>query len=126
VSQRIRMLATLLLALAFAVGGLAGMVLEEALGLDWFEFLDEDDDDTEDRLLVGLDLDRGQRARAEAILEREEDRLEDYWERRIPEIQEILRASYADIRALLSPAQQQLFDRRVRELGGRLPAEVRN
>jgi hypothetical protein len=124
--RRTSIVATLLLGVAFGVGGLAGMALEEALGLDWFDFLDEDDDEAEDRLLAGLDLDRDQRARAEAILEREEDHLEDYWENRIPEIHGILHESYAEIRALLTPAQQVVFDRRVRELGGRIPAEVRD
>ena len=124
--HRPKVVAALLLALTFAVGGLAGMALEEALGIDWFEFLDEDSDDTEDRLLVGLGLSGDQRDRAEVILEREEDRLEDYWESRLPEIQGILRQSYAEIRAILTPEQQQLFDRRVRELGGRVPEEIRD
>ena len=124
--RRPRLVAALLLALTFVVGGLAGMALEEALGIDWFEFLDEDSDEAEDQLLVGLDLTRDQRSQAEAILEREEDRLEDYWESRLPEIQGILRQTYADIRAILTPEQQQLFDRRVEELGGRVPGEVRD
>lgn len=124
--RRPRLVATLLLALAFAVGGLAGMALEEALGIDWFEFLDEDSDDTEDLLLAGLDLTREQRARAEDILEREEDKLEEYWESRIPEIQGMLRTTYAEIRAILTPAQQPIFDDRVRELGGRVPGEIRD
>lgn len=123
---RPRLVATLLLALAFAVGGLAGMALEEALGIDWFEFLDEDNDDTEDLLLAGMDLTREQRARAEDILEREEDQLEEYWESRIPEIQGMLRTTYAEIRAILTPAQQLIFDDRVRELGGRVPGEIRD
>ncbi len=72
-----KLVAALLLALTFAVGGLAGMALEEALGIDWFEFLDEDHDESEDQLLVGLNLTRDQRNQAERILEREEDRLED-------------------------------------------------
>jgi Spy/CpxP family protein refolding chaperone len=124
--RRTRLVAALLLALAFAVGGLTGMALEEALGIDWFEFLDEDYDESEDRLLVGLDLTREQRTRAEEILEREEDRLEDYWESRLPEIQGILRQTYADIRAILTPEQQALFDRRVQELGGRVPEEIQD
>ena len=124
--RRPKLTAALLLALTFAVGGLTGMALEEALGIDWFEFLDEDSDDSQDRLLVGLDLTRDQRNRAEEILDREEDRLEDYWERRLPEIQDMLRQTYADIRAILTPEQQALFDRRVRELGGRVPEEIRD
>ena len=33
-----------LLGLAIAGGGLAGMALEEALGIDWFEFLEREED----------------------------------------------------------------------------------
>ena len=123
---RARGIAALLLLTVFSVGALSGMALEEALGIDWFEFLDEDTDEAEDSLLVGLELSREQRARAEEILERQEDRLEAYWEGRVPEIQGILQASYAEIRALLTPAQQGVFDRRVQELRGRVPEEARD
>ena len=122
--MKTRLIAALMLALTFAVGGLAGMALEEALGIDWFEFLDEDD--AGGGLLAGLDLTRDQRARAENILEREEDRLEDYWESRLPEIQQMLRETYAEIRATLTHEQQAVFDRRVRELDGRVPEEIRD
>lgn len=124
--QRTRVVAGLLLLLTFSVGGLAGMAVEEALGLDWFDFLDEDYGGGANRLLAGLDLSHDQRARAEAVLDREEDQLEEYWESRIPEIQGMLAHSYAEIRAMLTPAQQAAFDRRVRELGGRVPGEVRD
>ena len=123
---RARGIAALLLLTVFSVGALSGMALEEALGIDWFEFLDEDTDEAEDSLLVGLELSREQRARAEEILERQEDRLEAYWESRIPEIEGILHRSYAEIRAILTPAQQAAFDRRVRELGGRVPGEIQD
>lgn len=121
-----RLVAALLLALAFTVGGLTGMALEEALGIDWFEFLDEDGGEAEDRLLSGLELSGEQRAQAAEILERQEERLEAYWESRLPEIQSILRQSYAEIGAILTPEQREVFDRRVRELGGRVPEEVRD
>ena len=78
------------------------------------------------RLLAGLDLSSEQRDRAEEILQRQEDRLEAYWESRIPEIEGILHRSYAEIRAILTPAQQAAFDRRVRELGGRVPGEIQD
>jgi hypothetical protein len=126
VNRRARVVAGLLLLLTFSVGGLAGMAVEEALGLDWFDFLDEDYGGGADRLLVGLDLSHDQRARVEEILHREEDRLEDYWESRIPEIQGMLAQSYAEIRATLTSEQQAAFDRRVRALGGRVPAEIRD
>ena len=120
---RSRLMAAALLAVTFAVGGMAGMVAEESLGLDWFDFLDSDLD-SRPEVLAGLDLTSEQRERAEEILEREEDRLEDYWESRIPEIQQEVGQTYAEIRAILTPEQQSIFDRRVRELGARLPAEM--
>lgn len=121
-----KLVAALLLGLTFVVGGLTGMALEEALGIDWFEFLDEDYGQDDDRLLTGLDLTRDQQARAERILEREEDRLEDYWEERLPEIQGILQETYGEIRGILTPAQQERFDQRLRELGSRVPEEFRD
>lgn len=121
-----KIVAASLLALSFLVGGLVGMALEEALGIDWFEFLDEDYDEEGDRLLAGLDLTRDQRARAEVILERQEDRLEGYWESRLPEIQRIMDEGYAEIRGILTPDQQGEFDQRVRALEGRMPEEIRD
>jgi hypothetical protein len=118
---RTRAVATLLLALTFMVGGLAGMALEEALGIDWFEFLDDQDDEASDQLLAGFDLSAEQRARAERILDDEEDRLEAYWEARLPEILAERRRTHAEIRAMLAPAQQETFDRRVRDLDDRVP-----
>ena len=125
-NRRPRLIATMLLALTFVIGGLAGMAVEEAAGLDWFDFLDEDSADEGNSLLAGLDLTGEQKKTADRILEREEDRLEEYWESRIPEIQGILQQSYAEIRVVLTPAQQAVFDRRVHELEGRVPAEIRD
>jgi Spy/CpxP family protein refolding chaperone len=123
---RARAVAAMLLLTVFAVGALSGMALEEALGIDWFEFLDEDTDEAEDSLLVGLDLSREQRGRAEEILERQEERLEEYWQGRVPEIQGILQESYAEIGAVLTPEQRAVFDERVRNLRGRVPVEARD
>ena len=125
-NRRARIVAGLLLALTFVIGGLTGMALEEALGIDWFEFLDEDHPASDDRLLAGLELSGEQRERVDEILERQEDRLEEYWESRLPEIQGILQQSYAEVRVLLTPEQQAVFDQRVRELDGRVPEEIRD
>ncbi len=104
------------------------MALEEATGIDWFEFLDDDSDgDAQNsELMAGLQLSAYQRGQIEAIVERQEDALEDYWESRMPDITGILTKSYAEIRVLLTPAQQTVFDRRVRELEGRIPEEFRD
>jgi Spy/CpxP family protein refolding chaperone len=123
VNGRGRLVAVLMLLLTFAVGGLSGMVAEEAFGLDWFDFLDEDAGG-EDRLLRGLNLTTEQRASADAVLDRQEDQLEDYWKARLPEIRRILQQSHGEIRALLTPEQQARFDERVRALGDENPMDL--
>lgn len=117
--------ATLMLLLTFIMGGLAGMAMEEAFGIDWFEFLDEDHDES-DRLLTDLGLTPDQEREADRILERQEDQLEDYWDSRVPEIRRILDDGYGEIRGLLTPEQVPHFERRLRELGGKIPAEIRD
>ena len=114
---RSRIVATLLLVLAFGVGGLSGMAAEEGFGLDWFDFLDEDSSAGGGRLLRGLGLTTQQQVQADAVLERQEDELEGYWKARIPEIRGIMERSQSELRALLTPEQQATFDRRVRDLG---------
>ena len=122
--ERARFVAGILIGVSFAVGGLAGMAIEESLGLDWFDFLDEDE--PEDSILAGLDLSAEQERQADEILDRQEDRLEDYWEGRLPELRAILLESNAELRRILTPEQQRVFDRSVRELGDRVPDEVRD
>ena len=121
-----RTVGALMLVVTFVSGGLVGMALEEALGIDWFEFLDTDRDDRGRSLLAGLELSSEQRARAKQILERQEDRLEQYWEDRLPEIERMLEESYTEIRADLDPEQRAKFDKRVRKLKGRVPEEMRD
>ena len=124
--RRASLVAGALLLLTFSVGGLTGMVLEEALGLDWFDFLDEDREESSERLLDGLELTAQQESQAKRLLDRQEDSLEAYWEQRLPEINRMVAQSYAEIRLLLTPTQQSAFDKRLRSLGGRLPEELRD
>jgi Spy/CpxP family protein refolding chaperone len=112
-----------MLLLTFAVGGMAGMALEEALGLDWFDFLDEDTRPAEGRLLSGLELSASQQARIEEILDAQEDRLEEFWESRVPEMRPIVIESYDRIRGVLTPGQRELFDGRVRAQGITVPGD---
>lgn len=119
-----RAVGALLLAGAFAVGGLSGMAVEEAMGLDWFDFLDEDARPSEDRLFAGMALTGEQRRSIERIRERREDRLEAYWGSRVPEIERIVAQSYGEMRAVLPPERQAEFDRRVRELRARAPSDT--
>jgi Spy/CpxP family protein refolding chaperone len=123
-SPRPRLVASLLLLLAFWVGGMAGMALEEALGLDWFDFLDEDDGPAQGQLLAGLELSAEQRERINEILDAQEERLEDFWESRLPEMRPIVAESYDRIRAVLTPEQRQQFDARVSARGITVPANL--
>jgi Spy/CpxP family protein refolding chaperone len=123
VRQGARTIGALLLAATFLVGGLAGMAAEEALGLDWFDFLDEDAVPADERLFAGMDLTEAQRERIEDIRERREERLEAYWESRLPDIQRIMDDTYGEMRQVLTPQQQPAFDRRVSGLRGRVSAD---
>lgn len=121
--NRARAVGILLLAATFSVGALGGMAVEEAMGLDWFDFLDEDASPSEDRLFAGMELTAAQRAQIERIRDRREDRLEAYWASRLPEIQRVVDQSYGEMRAVLPAERHAEFDRRVRELRARTPAE---
>ncbi|HEU4556583.1 MAG TPA: hypothetical protein VFS20_01995 [Longimicrobium sp.] len=121
--HRARIVGALLLAATFLVGGMAGMVAEEALGLDWFDFLDEDATPGDARLFAGMELTGEQRRRIEVIRERREDHLEAYWESRLPDIQRIMGDSYGEMRGVLTPRQQAVFDERVREIRERISAD---
>ena len=121
--HRARVVGALLLAASFGVGGMAGMALEEGLGLDWFDFLDEDNLPADDRLFAGMQLTGGQRARIEEIRARREDRLEAYWESRLPDLRRIVDDAYGEMRGVLTRQQQPVFDRRVREQRGRISAD---
>ena len=121
--NRARAVGILLLAATFSVGALSGMAVEEAMGLDWFDFLDEDASPSEDRLFAGMELTAAQRAQIEQIRERREDRLEAYWESRVPDIQRVVDQSYGEMRAVLPAERHAEFDRRVRELRARTPAQ---
>lgn len=121
--NRARAVGILLLAATFTVGGMAGMAVEEAMGLDWFDFLDEDAAPSEERLFAGMELTSAQRARIDQIRERREDRLEEYWASQLPDIQRIVDQSYGEMRAVLPPGRHAEFDRRVRQLRERTPLE---
>jgi hypothetical protein len=112
-----------MLLITFLVGGMTGMVIEEALGLDWFDFLDEDARAGNRSLLDGLALTREQQVRVDAILEQQEDHLEDYWEGRIPEMRRIVVDSYERIRHELTADQRRRFDERIRATGIPRPRE---
>lgn len=108
--------ATILLALTFSLGGLAGMAFEEGLGLDWFEFLDADPAPGQ-AILADLHLSESQKLEIENIFEQQEDDLEDYWEGRLPELKTIVEKADNQIRTVLTPQQRVIFDERIKHRG---------
>jgi hypothetical protein len=119
-----RRTAVLVLLAVFLVGGAAGWVAEEmADDLDWparhdnggtSDRPDEDepfDDDAEEELLETLGLSRAQLNSVDQLLDRREDRLEQYWRSRLPDLQAIVDSSRQEIRALLIPEQRTAYDR---------------
>ncbi len=119
-----RGIAALVLAAVFILGLTCGVVVEDLLDdMDWpvlgqdNDWEDEaEDDDADEALLEGLSLSREQRAEVERILERREDRLEAYWSRRLPEITALIDSTRAEIRNVLTPDQQAVYDRRLEQL----------
>lgn len=121
--RRPALTATIMLALTFVIGALGGMALEEALGLDWFDFLDEDNRPPEGQLLSGLELSQQQRGQIADILDKQEEDLEDYWESRVPDMRAIISRSYDQIRRILTPEQRDTFDARIRSQGIAVPRD---
>jgi len=117
--RRAKSLAIAILGVTFVTGGLAGMAVEEALGLDWFDYLDPAP--FEIRLLRDLDVSDSQSARADDILNDRDSRLEAYWAERVPEMQAIISESHDEIRAMLTPDQRAAFDRAVAAQGVQIP-----
>ncbi len=119
-----RRTAVLVLLAVFLVGGAAGWVAEEVADeIHWPgghdevktpDRADEDepfDDDAEEDLLETLSLSRSQLDSVDHLLDRREDRLEDYWEARLPDLQAIVDSSRNEIRAVLTPEQRGTYDR---------------
>lgn len=119
-----RRTAVLVLVAVFLVGGAAGWVAEEMADEVHWPFLQEDggkpddpdedepfDDDAEEDLLESLGLSRAQLDSVDRLLDRREDRLEDYWKARLPDLQAIVDSSREEVRAVLTPEQRAGYDR---------------
>jgi hypothetical protein len=116
--------AVLVLLAVFLAGGAAGWLLED-MGDDihWFggdgegspqQRPDEDepfDDDAEEDFLETLGLSQTTLDSVDHILDRREDRLEEYWKSRMPDLQALVDSSQQEIRALLTPDQRAAYDR---------------
>jgi hypothetical protein len=119
-----RRTAVLVLLAVFLVGGAAGWVAEEVADeIAWPgqhethkapDRPDDDepfDDDAEEDLLETLGLTRAQLDSVDRLLERREDRLEDYWKSRLPDLQAIVDSSRQEIRTVLTVEQRAAYDR---------------
>ena len=119
-----RRTAVLVLVAVFLVGGAAGWVAEEVVDeIHWPGHQHKDktpdrsdddepfDDDAEEDLLETLGLSRAQDDSVDQLLEAREDRLEEYWKSRLPDLQVIVDSSRQEIRAVLTPAQRDGYDR---------------
>ena len=116
--------ALLALLLVFGTGLVGGALLEDIVDemdrpLFAVDDRDDDRDDneiTEEAVLARLDLTSEQRARVERVFESREDRLEEYWEARLPELQSVIDSSREEVRAILSPAQRAAYDSQLNRL----------
>ena len=112
--------AVIALLLVFATGLAGGALLEDIvdeIDRPLFAADDHDDDDfSEERLLRNLDLTGEQRSRVERAFAAREDRLEAYWEGRLPELESMIDSSREDIRAILTPDQRAVYDSQLRRL----------
>lgn len=126
-SGQSRRTAVLVLLAVFLTGGAAGWVLEETVeDIEWpwdREDRDHDDeapsgdpldDDAEEAFLETLGLTRAQLDSADRLLDAREDRLEQYWRERLPDMQSLIDSTRAGIRALLTPEQRAAYDEWVR------------
>jgi hypothetical protein len=119
-----RRTAVLVLIAVFLVGGAAGWVAEEVVDeIHWPGHQHKDktpdrpdddepfDDDAEEDLLETLGQSRAQDDSVDQLLEAREDRLEEYWKSRLPDLQAIVDSSRQEVRAVLTPGQRDAYDR---------------
>lgn len=115
-----RVKAWLTLLLVFSAGLGTGLLIEDTvdeLDRPLFGASDREDDDfSEEDLLEGLNLTREQRAAVERAFESREDRLETYWEARLPELEIVIDSSREEIRSILTPEQRAIYDRQLTRL----------
>jgi hypothetical protein len=118
------------LLMVFAAGAAGGALLEDVVDeIDWPEFEARDHDDrwgdSEETILANLDLTPEQRASIDRLFEAREDRLESYWDAQLPELERLVDSSRQEIRSLLSPEQQAIYDTHVSRLRADLRRDLR-
>jgi len=133
---RVRWIAALVLLAVLLAGITAGWMLEDVTDdVEWSSFgFDRDrgseheeddpmDDDAEEDFLEGLGLTTSQNKAVDGLLDEREDRLEEYWAGKLPEMEMIVDSSRIGIRNLLTPDQRASYERWLAEQRTRLPME---
>lgn len=116
--NRTRTLGIALLAVTFLVGGLAGAAFLRVLSAQEEAATAPDPGGCRGKgggkeafLIDRLELSPEQRARVDGILERRREQTEAFWEREGGRLHLIVDSTRAEIRSVLSPAQQAEYDR---------------
>jgi hypothetical protein len=118
------------LLMVFAAGAAGGALFEDIVDeIEWPEFEGRDHKGSrtvsEETILANMDLTSEQRAGIERLLEAREDRLESYWDAQLPELEGLVDSSRQEIRSLLSPEQQAIYDTHVSRLRADLRRDLR-
>lgn len=115
-SGRNRLLGVTMLAVTFGVGGLAGAAFTRVLEAQQAEASTASAgggrcEENKTSILDQLDLSAEQRARIDAIMAARRDQTESFWDSAGPSLSAIMDATRAEVRAVLTPAQQAEYDR---------------
>lgn len=114
-----RALGMLVLAVAFAAGAIAATTVGRVLYADPPAATTEPDGESCDRkhgnLLDRLDLSSVQRQEIDGILDRRREQTDRFWSDAGPTLNAIMDSTRAEIRAVLTPAQRDEYDRLRRE-----------
>lgn len=101
------------LLMVFAAGLAGGALIEDladAVEDAVFSSDHDDDDESEEHFLKGLDLTAEQRKGVDSALDGRAHRLEAYWDAQLPELGVLLDSSRGAIRTLLTPPQREAYD----------------
>jgi hypothetical protein len=109
-AKRARLTGMLILAVVFAVGGLAGAVTMRVVEADEPP-LRVRPQKPQPNLLEQLQLTAEQRVHAEEILERRRAEMEEFWDVHRPTLRAIADSARAELRAVLTPEQRDLEER---------------
>jgi hypothetical protein len=125
---RLRLQAILLLAAVFVIGALAGVALDRSViprghppGMDNHPpHLDgPPPSGLPPELTEGLDLTSEQERQISVILERSRPRIDDVLDHFLPRLRDITDSVRVEVRGVLTPGQQEIFDRREPPLFGK-------